>query len=83
MVSCLRRLGGVFISIYGDRQSYTPVVKLSPANMDLARAPAFCDESGVGFGPLGGEFNAAFVKPYSLASDETWLPEWSRNLGAV
>jgi hypothetical protein len=58
--------------------------KLSPANMGVVRAPAFCDESGVGFAAQLAENSTPLWSHQSiLRSDETWLPEWSGNLGGV
>ena len=43
-----------------------------------------CDGSGVGFGVAGAEKPTALWSHHSiLRSDETWLPEWSGNLGGV
>jgi hypothetical protein len=44
----------------------------------------FCDESGVGFAACLAEKPTALWSHHSiLRSDETWLPEWSGNLGGV
>jgi hypothetical protein len=43
-----------------------------------------CDESGVGFGARLAENSTPLWSHQSiLRSDETWLPEWSGNLGGV
>jgi hypothetical protein len=43
-----------------------------------------CDESGVGFGARLAENSTLLWSHHSiLRSDETWLPEWSGNLGGV
>jgi hypothetical protein len=44
----------------------------------------FCDESGVGFAAHLAENSTPLWSHHSiLRSDETWLPEWSGNLGGV
>jgi len=44
----------------------------------------FCDESGVGFAAYLAENSTPLWSHHSiLRSDETWLPEWSGNLGGV
>src|SRR5208283_4048390 len=44
----------------------------------------FCDESGVGFGAHLAENTTPLWSHHSiLRADETWLPEWSGNLGGV
>jgi hypothetical protein len=44
----------------------------------------FCDESSVGFGARLAENSTLLWSHHSILwSDETWLPEWSGNLGGV
>src|ERR1019366_4151367 len=54
------------------------------ASVRFVRQP-LCDESGVGFGArrLAENSTALWSHQSILRSDETWLPEWSGNLGGV
>jgi hypothetical protein len=44
----------------------------------VMRAPALCDESGVGFAArLAGNSTLLWSHHSILRNDETWLPKWS------
>jgi len=53
-------------------------------SLSVVRQP-FCDESGVEFGARRLAENSTLLWSHHsiLRSDETWLPEWSGNLGGV
>src|ERR1035441_2060818 len=54
------------------------------ATVVLVVVPAFYDESGVGFAAHLAENSTPLWSHHSIPrSDETWLPEWSGNLGEV
>jgi len=62
-------------------QKADEVVPASAANQ---QPKASCDESGVGFAARLAENSTALWSHHStMRSDETWLPEWSGNLGGV
>src|ERR1035437_5759840 len=71
-------------------QLFSPWVdfRKSPASCQSQSCPCvrqpFCDESGVGFGALLAENSTPLWSHHSIPRrDETWLPEWSGNLGGV
>src|ERR1035437_1991482 len=73
-----------------SQQLFSPCVEIrkSPASCQSQSCPCvrqpFCDESGVGFGALLAENSTPFWSHHLIRrSDETWLPEWSGNLGGV
>src|ERR1039458_2861151 len=70
---------------FGDTIKGSPKTPRTGLEVRLpVRAPAFCDESGVGFAAHLAENSTALWSRHStLRSDETWLPEWSGNPGRV